>query len=72
MCLFFRELVQKSKEQAEREGISVPNTVADYCVKPKPPAEDYNWEEEDDDYGEALSTGTNDDDDSDAEDDGDS
>jgi hypothetical protein len=62
--------VQKSKDQAKCEGIRVPNTIEDYCVKPKPPAEDYNWEE-DEDYGEALSTDT-DQDDSDGEDDGDS
>jgi hypothetical protein len=60
--------VQKSKDQAKCEGIRVPNTIEDYCVKPKPPAEDYNWDE---DYGEALSTDT-DQDDSDGEDDGDS
>ena len=36
LCLILRKQVQRSKMEAERDGIKVPITVQEYCVKSKP------------------------------------
>ena len=52
-----RKQVNKSKFEAEKDGIKVPTTVEEYCVKtkPKPPeTDDILNDFYDDDYGDDL------------------
>lgn len=40
MCVLFRKQVLATKAEAERDGVKVPTTLAEYCVQTKAPALD--------------------------------
>lgn len=51
--MFVRKQVEATKADALKDGIKVPETVEEYCVKaPAKPSEDIDMLEFDEDYGE--------------------
>lgn len=40
MCLFYRKQVLATKAEAERDGVKVPTTLAEYCVRTRAPPTD--------------------------------
>lgn len=40
MCVFYRKQVLATKAEAERDGVKVPTTLAEYCVRTRAPAPD--------------------------------
>lgn len=59
----FRKQVSKSQQEAERDGIKIPLTMEEYCIKskPKPPEDEYN--DFLDDYADELDSDNSDDED---------
>ena len=58
---FFRRQVEESRKEAEKDGITVPTTVSEYCIKTRLPSKDSTasndigeifYDDDDDDYGE--------------------
>lgn len=49
----FRKQVQDTKKDAERDGVTVPTTLQEYCVSVKPkPQDDIDFYDDDDYVGE--------------------
>ena len=72
--------MEESKKDAEKDGISVPTTVSEYCIKTRLPSKDSTasndigeifFDDDDDDYGVTGDYDYDDDDDDDNEDYGD-
>ena len=56
----FRRQVEESRKEAEKDGIIVPTTVSEYCIKTRLPSKDSTgsndiaeifFDDDDDDYG---------------------
>lgn len=57
---FFRRQVEESRKEAEKDGVVVPTTVSEYCIKTRIPSKDSTvsndiseifFDDDDDDYG---------------------
>ena len=59
-----RKQVSKTQQEAERDGVKIPLTMEEYCIKskPKPPEDDMN-DFLCDDYADELDSEESDDDD---------
>lgn len=69
----FRKQVQDTKKDAERDGVTVPTTLQEYCVSIKPkPHDDVDFYDDDDYVGDDDDEDDDEDDDYYAEDDDDS
>lgn len=65
LCLFYRKQVLATKAEAERDGVKVPTTLAEYCVRTRAPALDEGSDLLYDDYYDDEDLEDEDDDDED-------